>query len=148
MDIKGWYQQRREELTKFAVVGALGVVVDAGVFNALKLGPLGPDDKVVTAKIIATLTAIMFAWVAHRLWTFRQRRVHHPARELVIFGLINGAALAIQAVAVAISHHGLGYTSVVADNVVAYAIALPIGTVIRYVAYRKFVFTGGASASG
>ena len=51
-----WLKSRVGELARFGVVGAAGVVVNLGVFNALRLGPLsaestiaGDDDRVVNA---------------------------------------------------------------------------------------------------
>lgn len=141
-----WVRSRAGELARFGTVGVAGIVVNLGVFNLLRLGPLAPDatvagddDRVVTAKILATVASILFAWVAHRGWTYRGRGRHRPARELVLFGLVNGLALAVEAGAVAISHHALGFTSLVADNV-ASLIGIGLGTITRYVGYALFVF--------
>ena len=134
------------ELGKFATVGVAGIVVNLVTFNLLRLGPLsaeseiaGDTDRVVTAKIIATLVSIVFAWWAHRGWTFRGRRRHRPWRELVLFGIVNAVALALEAGVVAVSHHGLGFTSLLADNF-ASIIGIGIGTVARYAGYTLCVF--------
>jgi len=144
---------RAGELARFATVGAAGVVVNLGVFNLLRLGPLAPDstvagddDRVVTAKAIATVVSIAFAWLAHRGWTFRGMQVHRPGAEALLFFLINGVALGLEAGVVALSHHGLGLTSALADNVAA-AIGIGLGTVARYVGYRLFVFRDAAPSS-
>ncbi|SEJ20399.1 GtrA family protein [Demequina mangrovi] len=141
-----WLRRRTGELARFGVVGVAGIVVNLGVFNLLRLGPLGPDaevagddDRVVTAKIIATLTSIAFAWVAHREWTYRGRRRHRPAREAVLFTLVNGAALLIEAGTLAVTHHWWGLTSVLADNI-ASLVGIGLGTVTRYVGYALLVF--------
>ncbi|WP_430868520.1 GtrA family protein [Demequina aurantiaca] len=141
VSIGTWVRGRAGELAKFGTVGIAGIVVDAGVFNLLLLGPLSAADKVITAKIIASVASTLFAWAAHRWWTFRGRRGNTPAKELAIFVLVNGAALAAQAGVLAISHYVLGLTGPLADNFFAYAIGLPLGTVVRYVGYRTFVFT-------
>lgn len=142
VSVRTWFRDRSAELSKFGAVGLAGVFVDAGVFNLLRLGPLEASEKVVTAKVIATVVAILFAWVSHRLWTFRDKRAQHPVRELFMFALVNGAALAIQAGVLAFAHYGLGYTSPLANNIAAYGIGLPLGTIARYLGYRAFVFTG------
>lgn len=141
-----WIRARAGELTRFGTVGVAGIVVNLGVFNLLRLGPLGPDaavagddDRVVTAKIIATLVSILVAWVAHREWTYRGRRRHRPARELVLFGAINALALAVEAGTVAISHHGWGLTGTLADNL-ASLVGIGLGTITRYAGYTVFVF--------
>jgi putative flippase GtrA len=42
----------------------------------------------------------------------------------------------------AVSHYVLGFTSPLADNVAANGVGLVLGTAFRYVAYRRWVFTG------
>ncbi|WP_062384274.1 GtrA family protein [Demequina iriomotensis] len=145
-----WLRSRAGELTRFGIVGVAGIVVNLGVFNLLRLGPLSPDaevagddDRVVTAKIIATLASILFAWVAHREWTYRGRRRHRPAREAVLFGVVNGAALVVEAGALALSHHWWGFTSALADNV-ASLVGIGLGTVTRYAGYALLVFDAPA----
>ncbi|WP_062524715.1 GtrA family protein [Demequina rhizosphaerae] len=145
-----WVRERAGELARFGLVGVAGIVVNLGVFNLLRLGPLGPDaefagddDRVVTAKVIATLVSILFAWVAHREWTYRGRRRHRPARELVLFGLVNAAALAVEAATLFVSHHWWGFTSLLADNV-ASLVGIGLGTITRYIGYALFVFEAPA----
>lgn len=142
-----WVRDRASVLTKFGVVGALGVVVNLGVFNALRVGPLavdvevaGNDDRVVTAKVIATVASIAFAWVAHRGWTFKDRRRHHPAKELLLFGAVNAVALILEAGTVAVTHHGFGWTSWLADNASSLA-GIGLGTIARYIGFTTFVFS-------
>ncbi|WP_160297437.1 GtrA family protein [Demequina flava] len=152
MTILTTLRSRAGELLRFGAVGIAGIVVNLGVFNLLRLGPLAPDseiagddDRVVTAKIIATVVSIIFAWWAHRGWTFRGPKRHTPTRELALFAVINGVAIVLEAAVVAISHHGLGYTSLMADNV-ASIIGIGLGTITRYIGYDLFVFTSEGKA--
>lgn len=147
-----WVRDRAVILTKFGVVGALGVVINLGVFNALRLGPLGPDDavggnddRVVTAKVIAAVVSIAFAWVAHRGWTFKGRQRHRPAKELLLFGAVNAVALVLEAGTVAFAHHGMGLTSLLADNVSS-LVGIGLGTIARYLGFTMFVFGADPSA--
>jgi putative flippase GtrA len=144
--VSSWVRDHAAILAKFGVVGALGVVVNLGVFNVLRLGPLGPDDsvggnddRVVTAKVIAAVVSIAFAWVAHRGWTFKGRQRHRPAKELVIFGAVNAVALVLEAGTVAFAHHGMGLTSLLADNVSS-LVGIGLGTIARYIGFTMFVF--------
>lgn len=153
MRVTAWVRARAGQLSRFAVVGVAGVVVNLGTFNALRLGPLSPDaevagdaDRVVTAKVIATLVSIAFAWWAHRGWTFRGGRRHGASREIVLFAVVNGVALGIEAATVAVSHHGLGYTSLLANNV-ASLIGIGLATVARYAGYALFVFHADDAAA-
>ncbi len=143
---------RVAELARFLAVGLAGVVVNLGAFNLLRLGPLSPDshvwgepDRVVTAKVIAALVSIVFAWLMHRGWTFRGPRRHRPTSELVLFLAINAAALGIEAGTVALTHHGLGLATLAWDNVFSLA-GIGLGTVARYAGYRLFVFHSDAGA--
>lgn len=151
--VTSWVRDRAAILTKFGVVGALGVVVNLGVFNALRLGPLGPDDslggnddRVVTAKVIAAVVSIAFAWVAHRGWTFRGRQRHPPAKELVLFGAVNAVALVLEAGTVAFAHHSMGLTSLLADNVSS-LVGIGLGTIARYIGFTMFVFAADPAAA-
>jgi len=149
----GWIRSHARELGRFGVVGIAGVFVNLAVFNLLRLGPLSEDstvlgetDRVITAKVIATLVSILFAWAAHRSWTFRGQRTHHPVRELLIFGLVNLVAIVAEAGVLAVSHYVLGFTSLAADNM-ASVIGIGIGTALRYVGYKLFVFTDAPPAA-
>lgn len=142
-----WIRARAGVLTRFGVVGVLGIVVNLGVFNLLRLGPLGPDDavggnddRVVTAKVIATVLSIGVAWVAHRGWTFKGKRRHRPSKELMLFSSVNAVALVLEAGFVALTHHGLGWTSWLADNLSSLA-GIGMGTIARYVGFTAFVFS-------
>lgn len=139
---------RLAELIRFLAVGVAGIVVNLGVFNLLRLGPLGPDahvlgdsDRVVTAKVIATLVSIVFAWWAHRGWTFRGGSRHQPLPEMLLFFAINGVALGLEAGTVALAHHGLGLDTLAWDNLSS-LVGIGLGTIARYAGYRLFVFHG------
>lgn len=152
MRVIAWIRGRSAQLARFGAVGAAGVVVNLGAFNLLRLGPLAPDaevagadDRVVTAKVIATLLSIAFAWWAHRGWTFRGGRRHGTSREVLLFAAVNAVALILEAGVVAVAHHGLGYTSLLANNV-ASMVGIAIATVARYTGYALFVFDAGTQA--
>jgi len=51
-------------------------------------------------------------------------------------------------VTLTLSHDVLGLTSRLADNISANVIGLALGTVFRYVTYKRFVFAGHDSATG
>lgn len=142
-----WIRSHAAELGRFGVVGIAGILVNLGVFNLLRLGPLSEDseflgasDRVVTAKVIATLVSIVLAWIAHRLWTFKGHRTHRPIREFFLFGAVNFIAIVAEAGVVAISHYVLQFTSLMADNI-ASLLGIGLGTVLRYVGYKLLVFT-------
>jgi putative flippase GtrA len=127
------------EMIKFGVVGLLAFIIDIGLANLLWHTVL--SDKVTTAKIISGIVATLFAWVGNRQWTFRHRRSRPAHHEVLLFFGVNGVALLISAVTLYVSHYGLGYVSILADNV-ATIIGIGLGTLFRFWAYRRFVFAG------
>jgi putative flippase GtrA len=128
------------ELMKFGVVGACAYVIDVGTFNLLLLPGSPIDHKPLTAKTIAAVLAISFAYFGNRHWTFRHRDRSGLAREYTLFFALNGVGLAIALVCLAISHYVLGFTSVLADNIAANVVGVALGTAFRFWSYRKWVF--------
>jgi putative flippase GtrA len=131
------------EMLKFGVVGAVALVVDVGTFNALRfVGGHGPlYDKPLTAKVISVTLATLTAWAGNRYWTFRHRRrtaVHH---ELALFVVFNVVGMGIALGCLGFSHYVLDLTSPLADNISANGVGLVLGTLFRFWAYRRFVFS-------
>jgi putative flippase GtrA len=129
------------ELARFGSVGALAYVVDLGVFNLIRLSDsLG--HKPLTAKVVSVAVATLVAWLGNRYWTFAARRRQERGRELVGFLVVNVGGMLVAVACLAVSHYVLGFTSPLADNVAANGVGLVLGTAFRYVAYRRWVFTG------
>jgi putative flippase GtrA len=126
-------------MIKFGVVGAIAFVIDLGLANLLWQTVL--SDRVTTAKIISGTVATLFAWVGNRQWTFRHRRSRPAHHEVALFFGVNFIALGISAVTLFVSHYGLGYTSILANNV-ATLVGIGLGTLFRFWAYRRYVFAG------
>ena len=126
------------EMIKFGVIGALAFVIDLGLANVLWHTVL--EDKVTTAKIISGAVATLVAWLGNRQWTFRHRRSRPVHHEVALFFGVNLVALGISAATLALSHYGLGFTSTLADNV-ATVVGIGFGTLFRFYAYRRFVFS-------
>ncbi len=136
--IRGAIDVLYREMIKFGVVGAVAFVVDIGLFNLLRNTAL--EGKPTTAAVLSAAVATAVAWVGNRLWTFRHRRnrpVHH---EAALFALTNVVAMGIQAVCIAFSNYVLDLQSLFADNA-AKIIGIGLGTLFRFWAYRKFVFS-------
>lgn len=127
------------EAIKFGVIGAIAFVIDMGTFNLLRQTFL--ENKPTAAVIVSASIATAFAWLGNRTWTFRHRRNRPAHHEAALFAGTNGVALLIQAAAVAFSNYILGYESLTADNV-AKIVAIGLGTLFRFWAYRRFVFAG------
>jgi putative flippase GtrA len=130
------------EILRFLSVGGVAFIVDLGLFNLLRFGP-GEVliHKPVTAKVISVVAATLVSWLGNRHWTFSRQRTDRRARELVVFASINFVCALIPILTLALSHYTLGLTTPLADNV-ATVLGIAIGTVLRYLCYKRWVFTG------
>lgn len=137
--VRGAVDVLYREVIKFGVIGAFAFVVDIGLANVLWHTVL--SEKVTTAKLISGAVATLVAWVGNRQWTFRHRRSRRAHHEVALFFGVNVVALGIAAVALFVSHYGLGFQSRLADNV-ATIVGIGLGTLFRFWAYRRFVFAG------
>lgn len=128
---------------KFGVVGLIGLVIDVTLFNLLRLGVFGDDtwaQSAIGAKTISTSVAIIFNWLGNRYWTFRKHRRRNYVREFVEYVIVSLGGMAIALGCLWVSHHWLGFTSLVADNIATNVIGLALGTAFRFLLYRYWVF--------
>lgn len=135
---------RAYELARFLSVGGVAFIVDLGLFNLLRFGPGHLlEQKPLTAKIISLMAATLVSWIGNRHWTFSRQRTAQRTRELVVFTGINLVGAIVPVLTLAFSHYVLDLTHGLADNV-ATVVGIAIGTALRYVGYKKWVFTGSA----
>ncbi len=135
------------EFIQFGLVGATAFIVDAGLFNLLQHGPLGilaghPN----TAQFVAAVTATLYSWIANRLWTYRGRTRNNATREAILFFFANACGIGISQFCLLFTHHILGFTSALADNIAVYVVGFALGTAFRFFFYHYVVFTGGTRA--
>ena len=104
------------------------------------------SERPLTAKVISTVLATTFAYFGNRHWTFRHRERRGLRREYILFFGFNAVGLAIALGCLGVSHYVLRLTSPLADNVSANVIGMVLGTVFRFWAYRRFVFTAASGA--
>lgn len=132
------------ELSKFGVVGLLGIVVDVGGFNLLRVvaneGPL-------TAKIVSAAAATIASWLGHRYWTYSHARRPDAHNEFAWFILFCTLGTGIAVGCLWFTHYVLGLTTALEDNISGNVIGLVLATAFRWWSYRTFVFTS-APAGG
>jgi len=131
------------QLARFGVVGAVGFVVDFGVFNLLRATVLSPQDVhsgPFWAKVVSTAVAIFVNWVGNRYWTFRDQRRSVATREGIEFVVVSLGGMVISLGCLAVSHYALGFTSALADNVSGNGIGLVLGTAFRFWLYKTWVY--------
>lgn len=134
------------EMAKFLVVGGTAWIVDTGLFTLLSHTIL--VEKVITAKAISILVSTVLSYVLNREWSFSSRGGRERHHEAALFFVVNGLALAINLIPLALSRYVLGFSLAnhpqwvvtFADFVSANVIGTLVGMVFRYWAYRRFVF--------
>lgn len=131
------------QLARFATVGGVGLVVDVGIFNLLRVTVFSPElvhGGPVIAKVVSTSIAIVLNWIGNRYWTFGPHRRPHALREGIEFALVSVGGMLIGVACLWFSHYALGYTSLLADNISTNVIGLALGTIFRFWLYRVWVF--------
>ncbi|MFT4147599.1 MAG: GtrA family protein [Micrococcaceae bacterium] len=127
-----------KEAAKFGVVGGIAFIIDSGIYLALLHSQMG--HKPLVDKTISSVIATIFSYYANRYWTFKGATADSKTKEFIMFFLMNGVAIIISLLCVAISHYVLGYTSKTADFISGSVIGLILGTIFRFFAYRTWVF--------
>lgn len=128
------------ETTTFLCVGGAGYVVDVAVFNLLRSTyPLLVFDPVV-ARVLAVIVAMCVTYVGNRTLTWRTHETVDRRREVALFVVFNVIGLGFSVVCLALSHDVLGLTSRLADNVSANVVGLALGTMFRFMTYKRYVF--------
>ena len=125
-----------KELSAFGVVGALGFVVQVGGFQLLYAHL---HVGAVSANLVATVVSMTVAYLGHRYWSFSHRDRQGLGREYVLFAVINGVTLLLGLAVVAVVRYPLDQHSPFVLQV-ANVGSIVLGTVIRYLGYRRFVF--------
>jgi putative flippase GtrA len=100
-----------ERFLKFAVVGAIGAVVDFGTVFVLQATILPPVDRwqVVVATTIAFCAAILSNFMWNRLWTYPDSRSRSARRQLFLFAFISTVGWLVRTVWVGLAHQPLGH---------------------------------------
>lgn len=137
----------RTRFLKFATVGAIGTVVDFGIFNLLNIVFHIPP---VYAQAISFAVAVVNNFMWNRHWTYpesRSKKVHH---QMLQFGLINVGGLLIRTPIVGGLEHplghfiaGFGISAATADGLgenLALAIAIGIVMLWNYFANRYWTY--------
>lgn len=127
--------------SRFLVVGAVSTLIEVGVFNLL-VYVWGWD--VVAAKIVASLVALINAYIGNREWTFRHRDRRGRVSEVILFLAVNAACTALGAALVWAGVEAvagiLGRTpGAIAVNAVNLT-SIVIVVVLRFLLYHGVVF--------
>ena len=105
-------------------------------------------NKVITAKAISILVATILSYILNREWSFSRRGGREKHHEAMLFFLVNGIALGLNLVPLALSQYVFGFrhppihslTVSIANFISANVIGTILGMAFRFWAYRKWVF--------
>lgn len=126
----------------FLVVGGVGFVVDAAVYNALVFwgGKGWLYSLPLVAKVISISVASIVTYIGNHLWTFHDRRPKASLQRFLLFSALNVGAILLQLGCLGFSRYVLGLAGPVADNVSGTLIGQIVATAFRYVTYSRWVF--------
>ncbi len=138
--------EKYRQFAKFLIVGGTTWVIDTGIFFTLK--HLVLPDKVLTAKIIAILIAMIVNYVLNREWSFSDRGGRERHHEAALFFLLNAIGIGVNLLPLWVSHYLLGFnvtnytpfTETVADFVSGSILGTILAMAFRYWAYQRWVF--------
>jgi putative flippase GtrA len=130
------------ELSAFSTVGAACFVLDVALFGLL-YAQVGVGA--VTAKLVSTLVSMTAAFLGHRFWSFARRARTGLRREYLLFLVINGLTLLMGLAIVAFVRYPLGQQETLVLQLANIA-SIALGTAVRYVAYRRWVFPAPTAA--
>lgn len=126
-----------KEISAFGAFGLLGLMVDIGLFNLLF------DYGQVVAKCVSTTTAMAVTFLGNRYVSFSHRAGSRaPIRgQLVVFVTVNLVVLLLSVAVLLLFEYPLLFKD---DKLVMNGVNLATiaaGTVLRFWAYKRFVFT-------
>ena len=139
-----WARLTSREVLTFLAVGGAGYVVDLAAFNLLLSAPgLAGRDPTI-ARVLAVAVATAVTYLGNRFLTWRGESSRHRAREVTLFVVFNVIGMGFSVATLVVSHDLLGQTGRLADNLSANVVGVALGTLFRYWAYKRFVFTRAA----
>jgi putative flippase GtrA len=129
---------------RYIAVGAVGYVIDTGLFNILSLfADLGFGEfNPIANKFISSIIAIAVTYLGNSRWTFRHRTGRPEGMGRVArYGLVNLIGFGIGLGSLGFSRYILGFESLLADNISANVFGVGLALVFRFLANRYWVFT-------
>lgn len=132
--LRGSWRILLKEVTAFGLVGAVGFIIDIGLFN------LFFHDGQIVAKCISTTAATIVTYFGNRYFSFSHRARSGIGRETSVFFSINVLTLLFSLAVIAIFEYPFGFKHhVLVMNLVNLG-TIAIGTLFRFWSYKRFVF--------
>lgn len=143
--MRHWWDRIVGEMTKFGIIGLVGLFIDNGAYWFLRFGWFGPSNGLLfdhpkIASFSGSAIATLCSWIANRSWTYRDRPRANIVREGALFAFINLIGALIPVVLVSFTIDVLDMPGI-GPETLARNIGIVIGTLLRFWFYRTFVFT-------
>ena len=133
-----------KELSAFGSVGGICFLLDIGLFQLL-YAHVGLGA--ITAKVCSTVVSMTAAYLGHRYWSFSHRARTGVRREYLLFAIINTVTLLLGVAIVAGVRYGLDQESALVLQA-ANVGSIVLGTLVRYLGYRRWVFSAHPAHEG
>jgi len=131
-----------KELSAFGLVGAINFTLDVAIFQ-LMYAVVGADA--LLSKVVSTSITTTTAYFMHRHWSFSHRARTGIRREYPIFILVNVLTLVLSLLMIGFVHYALDQSDALILQLTNIT-SIGIGTVIRFLAYKRWVFPLGAQS--
>ncbi|HOV05652.1 MAG TPA: GtrA family protein [Anaerolineaceae bacterium] len=86
-------RNERGKFIRFAIVGAIGSVIDFGVFNLLTSALKFPA---IPSSVVSFSLAVINNFILNRNWTYPETRATPITKQLIQFSIVSVAGLAIR----------------------------------------------------
>jgi putative flippase GtrA len=134
------------EAAKFSAVNVVATIVAIVLFNLLAhgiagVGRPGPlNGWPVTAWFLANCVGMAISFYGSSRYAFKNREASGPAGGALTFVAINLGSFVIPMGCLWITRNVVGWDSAIADNVSANVVGAVLGMLVRFWAFRRFVF--------
>lgn len=135
------------EVLRFSAVNIVATALSLILFNALVHGVKGlydgpMNERPLSGYLVANSIGMLVSFYGSRYYAFRHRHAAGPGGGLLAYAIVNFASFTIPISCLWITRNVFGWESIYADNVAGNVIGAVLGTLFRFWAFRKFVFTG------
>lgn len=140
------------EAAKFSVVNVVATVVALVLFNLVVhglpgvYGPGPLNGWPLTSWFIANCVGMAISFYGSRSYAFKHRRPSGPGGGALNYIVVNLVSFTIPMACLWITRNVIGWDSVIADNISANVVGAGLGTLVRFWAFRRFVFTRHGTA--
>jgi putative flippase GtrA len=134
------------EIARFSAVNVVATIAAVLIFNALAhgihgwfVGPLSGDP--LPSYLIAHSVGMFISYYGSRTYAFKNRHAAGPGGGLVNYIAINLASFIIPIGCLFLTSSVLHWNSALADNISGNVVGSILGSIFRFWAFRRFVFT-------